>query len=193
MLQECVFYNNMFVKFVASRMLRKRSSSAISHSTIMRNWIVLSAANHSEASFTYKSMTKDITTGNYYSSVVSVERNFWASQVWQNIHRQSITTLYLVVYTAPSHFQERTAMIFMLKSTKTKTWDLIVIIVKNHLQIRGNWHGIINKILRLEQEGEHLHAVINRIERNLTMTLNKSTRYWQVLRDYENKLYNGLK
>ena len=49
------------------------------------------------------------------------------------------------------------------------------------------------KILRLEQEGEHLHAVINRIERNLTMTLNKSTRYWQVLRDYENKLYNGLK
>ena len=53
--------------------------------------------------------------------------------------------------------------------------------------------GIINKILRLEQEGEHLHAVINRIERNLTMTLNKSTQYWQVLRDYENKLYNGLK
>ena len=52
---------------------------------------------------------------------------------------------------------------------------------------------IINKILRLKQEGEHLHAVINRIERNLTMTLNKSTRYWQVLRDYENKLYNGLK
>ena len=99
----------------------------------------------------------------------------------------------MVVHTAPSHFQERTAMIFMLKSTKTKTWDLIVIIVKNHLQIRGNWHGIINKILRLEQEGEHLHAVINRIERNLTMTLNKSTRYWQVLRDYENKLYNGLK
>ena len=155
MLQEWVFYNNMFVKFVASRMLRKRSSSAISHSTIMRNWIVLSAANHSEASFTYKSMTKDITTGNYYSSVVSVDRNFWASQVWQNIHRQSITTLYLVVYTEKP--------------------------------------GIINKILRLEQEGEHLHAVINRIERNLTMTLNKSTQYWQVLRDYENKLYNGLK
>ena len=55
--------------------------------------------------------------------------------------------------------------------------------------------GIINKIHRLKQdeEGEHLHAVINRIERNLTMTLNKSTRYWQVLRDYENKLYSGLK
>ena len=154
MLQEWVFYN-MFAKFVASRMLRKRSSSAISHSTIMRNWIVLSATNHSEASFTYKSMTKDMTTGNYYSSVVSVETIFGASQVWQNIHRQSITTLYLVVYTEKP--------------------------------------GTINKILRLKQEGEHLHAVINRIERNLTMTLNKSTRYWQVLRDYENKLYNGLK
>ena len=150
----------------------------IRHLTLHNN--DLSAANHSEASLTYKSMKRDMTTGNYYSNAVSVE----------NIHRQSITTLYLVVYTAPSH---RTAMIFMLKSTKTKTWDLIVIIVKNHLQIRGNWHGIINKILRLEQEGEHLHAVINRIERNLTMTLNKSTRYWQVLRDYENKLYNGLK
>ena len=59
--------------------------------------------------------------------------------------------------------------------------------------IRREKPGIINKILRLEQEGEHLHAVINRIERNLTMTLNKSTRYWQVLRDYENKLYSGLK
>ena len=57
--------------------------------------------------------------------------------------------------------------------------------------IRREKPGIINKILRLEQEGEH--AVINRIERNLTMTLNKSTRYWQVLRDYENKLYSGLK
>ena len=137
----------------------------IRHLTLHNN--DLSAANHSEASLTYKSMKKDMTRGNYYSNVVSVERHFWASQVWQNIHRQSITTLYLVVYTAPSHFQERTAMIFMLKSTKTKTWDLIVIIVKNHLQIRGNWHWIINKILRLEQEGEHLHAVINRIKRNL--------------------------
>ena len=125
----------------------------IRHLTLHNN--DLSAANHSEASLTYKSMKKDMTTGNYYSNVVSVERTFWASQVWQNIHRQSITTLYLVVYTEKP--------------------------------------GIINKILNLEQEGEHLHAVINRIERNLTMTLNKSTRYWQVLRDYENKLYSGLK
>ena len=51
----------------------------------------------------------------------------------------------------------------------------------------------IKQILRLEQEGEHIHAVINRLERNLTMTLNKSTRYWQVLREYENKIYNGVK
>ena len=64
---------------------------------------------------------------------------------------------------------------------------------KTYLVVYTEKPGIINKILRLEQEGEHLHAVINRIERNLTMTLNKSTRYWQVLRDYENKLYNGLK
>ena len=53
--------------------------------------------------------------------------------------------------------------------------------------------GMVNKILRLEQEGEHIHAVINRLERNLTMTTNKSTRYWQVLREYENKIYNGVK
>ena len=59
--------------------------------------------------------------------------------------------------------------------------------------IRRERPGMINKILRLEQEGEHIHAVINRLERNLTMTLNKSTRYWQVLREYENKIYNGVK
>ena len=52
---------------------------------------------------------------------------------------------------------------------------------------------MVNKILRLEQEGEHIHAVINRLERNLTMTMNKSTRYWQVLREYENKIYSGVK
>ena len=59
--------------------------------------------------------------------------------------------------------------------------------------IRRERPGMINKILRLEQEGEHIHAVINRLERNLTMTTNKSTRYWQVLREYENKIYNGVK
>ena len=37
-----------------------------------------------------------------------------------------------------------------------------------------------------------MHAVINRLERNLTMTINKSTRYWQVLREYENNIYNGV-
>ena len=26
-----------------------------------------------------------------------------------------------------------------------------------------------------------------------TMTMNKSTRYWHVLREYENKIYNGVK
>ena len=46
------------------------------------------------------------------------------------------------------------------------------------------------KRLLTRQEGEHLHAVINRLERNLTRTMN---RYWQVLREYENKIYKGVK
>ena len=59
--------------------------------------------------------------------------------------------------------------------------------------IRREEPGMINKILCLEQEEEHIHAVINRLERNLTMALNKSTCYWQILREYENKIYNGVK
>ena len=49
------------------------------------------------------------------------------------------------------------------------------------------------KRLLTRQEGEHIHAVINRLERNLTRTMNKSTCYWQVLREYENKIYKGVK
>ena len=52
---------------------------------------------------------------------------------------------------------------------------------------------LVNKILRLEQEGEHLHALMNRSENKFKSTKDKSTRYWQMLCDHENKIYNGLK
>ena len=47
--------------------------------------------------------------------------------------------------------------------------------------------SLVNKILRLEQEGEHLHALFNRSETKLKNTKDKSKRYWQMLGDYENK------
>ena len=55
---------------------------------------------------------------------------------------------------------------------------------------------ILQEIICQCSKFKETHAkctVINRLERNLTMTLNKSTRYWQVLREYENKIYNGVK
>ena len=51
--------------------------------------------------------------------------------------------------------------------------------------------GLLNKILRLEQEGEHIHALMNRSENKFKSTKDKSERYWQMLQDYENKLYTS--
>ena len=49
--------------------------------------------------------------------------------------------------------------------------------------------GLINKILRLEQEGQHLHQILNAIERTYKSVKNKQERYWLMLESYENKLY----
>ena len=40
-----------------------------------------------------------------------------------------------------------------------------------------NEPGMLNKILRLEQEGEHLHSLMNRAETKYKSTKNKSERY----------------
>ena len=56
--------------------------------------------------------------------------------------------------------------------------------------VREEEPGMINKILRLEQEGESIHAKMNRLEAKFRMILNKSQRYWSMLKEYENKLYN---
>ena len=55
--------------------------------------------------------------------------------------------------------------------------------------VRDEVPGMINKILRLEQEGESIHAKMNWLETK-NMILNKSKRYWLMLKEYENKLYN---
>ena len=47
----------------------------------------------------------------------------------------------------------------------------------------------INKVLRLEQEGEHLHQLLNAIEKSYKSVHNKAERYWLMLETYENKLY----
>ena len=51
--------------------------------------------------------------------------------------------------------------------------------------------GLINFILRLEQEGEHIHAPMNKSETKFRSTKRKCDRYWQMLQDYENKLYTS--
>ena len=50
--------------------------------------------------------------------------------------------------------------------------------------------GFINKILRLEQEGERLHNQMNNLERKNLMILDRAERFWKIMEDYENKLYS---
>ena len=49
--------------------------------------------------------------------------------------------------------------------------------------------GMCNRMMRLEQEGEHLHKELNSLERSQKQTLNKAKRYFDILKEYENKLY----
>ena len=55
--------------------------------------------------------------------------------------------------------------------------------------IRDEKPGFINKILRLEQEGERQHAEMNSLEDKNKKTMQKCLRYWQMVRDKENKMY----
>ena len=48
---------------------------------------------------------------------------------------------------------------------------------------------LVNAMFRLEQEGEHLHKLLNDIERNLRNILNREERYYKMIREYENKVY----
>ena len=49
--------------------------------------------------------------------------------------------------------------------------------------------GFVNKILRFEQEGEHIHQILNNLEKTLKNIKNKEDRYWVMMKKYENKLY----
>ena len=44
-------------------------------------------------------------------------------------------------------------------------------------------------VLRLEQEGEHLHQVLNSLETRFKSVYNKQERYFLILRELENKHY----
>ena len=41
-------------------------------------------------------------------------------------------------------------------------------------------------MMKVEQAGEKLHAILNNIERRLEKIKNKAQRYWCLLREYEN-------
>ena len=44
-----------------------------------------------------------------------------------------------------------------------------------------------NEMLRIEQEGEHLHQVFNTLERKYKNVALRERRFWYMLQEYENK------
>ncbi len=50
--------------------------------------------------------------------------------------------------------------------------------------------GMVNKILRLEQDGERLHALMNDYETKNKNIMKKSKRYFNMICDHENKMYS---
>ena len=67
------------------------------------------------------------------------------------------------------------------------TWSLSLVTPQ---LIRGNPPGFINKILQLEQMGEHLHQVMNKKERRKKIILKRHERFWKMMIDWENSLYS---
>ena len=53
----------------------------------------------------------------------------------------------------------------------------------------GALEFIANKILWLEQEGEHLHQLFNSLENKYKSVSRREDRFWFILTEYENKLY----
>ena len=49
--------------------------------------------------------------------------------------------------------------------------------------------NLMNTLLRLEQEGEHLHQLFNNMENNYKSVFKKSYRYFLMLESYENIIY----
>ena len=49
--------------------------------------------------------------------------------------------------------------------------------------------GFMNTVLRLEQEGEHLHQILNSLETSFKSVYNKEERYCLILKELENKHY----
>ena len=49
--------------------------------------------------------------------------------------------------------------------------------------------GLVNTIIRLEQEGEHIHQVLNSLERVYKPIAYKPLRYFHMNEAYENKIY----
>ena len=49
--------------------------------------------------------------------------------------------------------------------------------------------GFMNTVLRSEQEGEHLHQILNSLETSFKSVYNKEERYCLILKELENKHY----
>ena len=68
-------------------------------------------------------------------------------------------------------------VLFPTRSLTRKMMELSLVFPKF---VRHDVPGMINKILRLEQEGESIHAKMNRLETKFNMILNKSKRNFRI-------------
>ena len=53
--------------------------------------------------------------------------------------------------------------------------------------------GLVHIMLKVEQEGERLNKQLNELEDNLLHIKHKPTRYFQLIRDMENKIFSNKK
>ena len=70
-------------------------------------------------------------------------------------------------------------VLFKEENLSRKDIDLAIVLPK---QIRE----IANLMLRLEEEGEHLHQVFNSLEKRYKNIKNRARRFWCMLKEYEN-------
>ena len=59
--------------------------------------------------------------------------------------------------------------------------DLAIVLPKQIRELK-----IANLMLKVEEEGEHLHQVFNSLEKRFKNIKNRARRFWYMLKEYEN-------
>ena len=72
-------------------------------------------------------------------------------------------------------------VLFKEENLTRKDIDLAIVLPKQIRELK-----IANLMLRLEEEGEHLHQVFNSLEKRFKNIKNRARRFWCMLKEYEN-------